>query len=187
MSLQFSAVLRQSQALAIINSLGPNPTLVLYQGTMPNNCETPTTDPIIATFNLPNPYFITQAGVNSLTGNWSAICTLAGTPNYFQLQNNGECILQGVVGCSFTAAWFNNTPYTVGTLVVNGDNVYNCIVSGTSSPTGPGPTGTGNGIVDNSCAWNYAGIFGDLNFAPPTFILGQMIVINAFNIIEGNQ
>ena len=186
--IQYSAALRQAIAEVLPTLLGTNPQLVLYQGTIPANCETASTDPIIAIFELPNPYFSTLNGSNTLVGTWTATCILAGTPNYFRLETSaGACILQGVVGYSFSTYWQINTNYTVGQLVVNGPYIYTCIVEGVSATSGLGPSGTGNGIVDGTVGWNYAGIFGDLNFNPPVFTLGETIPITVFQITTGNQ
>lgn len=52
------------------------------------------------------------------------------------------------------ALWQANTAYVVGNFVTNGPNVYICTIGGTSAGSG-GPTGTGNGIVDNGVTWNF--------------------------------
>ena len=51
-----------------------------------------------------------------------------------------------------TTAWVGSTAYTFGQKVVNGGQAYYCTASGTSAASG-GPTGTGTGIVDGTCAW----------------------------------
>ncbi len=51
-------------------------------------------------------------------------------------------------------AWAISTAYTAGDCVVNGGNVYQCTNSGTSAGSG-GPTGTGTGIVDGGCIWDF--------------------------------
>lgn len=58
------------------------------------------------------------------------------------------------------AAWAGTTAYKVGSVstagnfVTNGGNTYVCVQSGTSASAG-GPTGTGAGIADGTCVWNY--------------------------------
>ena len=53
-------------------------------------------------------------------------------------------------------AWVASTAYLVGDLVLNdsGSNVYECKTAGTSAGSG-GPTGTGSGISDGTCVWDY--------------------------------
>lgn len=54
-------------------------------------------------------------------------------------------------------AWANSTAYAVGDHVLNnGGKAYTCTTAGTSASTGGGPTGTGTGIVDGTCVWDYA-------------------------------
>ena len=53
--------------------------------------------------------------------------------------------------------WVISTAYTrAGDTVVNGANVYYLVTPGTSAASG-GPTGTGTGIADGTCVWNYLG------------------------------
>ena len=61
---------------------------------------------------------------------------------------------------STVTAWAQSTGYTNGTSSVvdlTSGNVYICRQTGTSSNTGTGPTGTGTGIVDGTCKWDYVG------------------------------
>jgi hypothetical protein len=53
-----------------------------------------------------------------------------------------------------TPAWAISTGYLIGQYVLNGDNAYQCMESGTSAGSG-GPTGTGAGITDGTCLWDY--------------------------------
>lgn len=54
--------------------------------------------------------------------------------------------------------WAPNTAYSVGSYVNNGGKSYQVATSGTSASSGPGPTGTGSGIVDNTVTWNYIAV-----------------------------
>lgn len=65
-------------------------------------------------------------------------------------------------------AWVGSTSYSVGTYRTNGGDVYVCTTAGTSASSG-GPTGTGSGIADGSCVWNYsrpayASVYGTVTF-----------------------
>lgn len=51
-------------------------------------------------------------------------------------------------------AWVASTVYVVNQKSVNNGIKYICTVGGTSASSG-GPTGTGNGIVDNGVTWNF--------------------------------
>lgn len=55
------------------------------------------------------------------------------------------------------AAWIKNTVYTQNVdYVANNGLTYKCTQTGTSeNTTGAGPTGTGTGIVDGTCTWDY--------------------------------
>ena len=83
------------------------------------------------------------------------------TDKLFACTSSGiwDVSLQGAV----TTAWAGSTGYQTGSATavasfVTNDSgkVYVCTVSGTSASSG-GPTGTGSGIVDGSCTWNYIG------------------------------
>jgi hypothetical protein len=53
--------------------------------------------------------------------------------------------------------WAISTAYAyTGEIVINGTNAYVLKVAGTSAGAG-GPTGTGTGIADNTCTWDYIG------------------------------
>ena len=61
------------------------------------------------------------------------------------------------------APWTKATAYGVGDRVVSdgapGTRIYTCVVAGTSAAAAPGPAGTGAGIADNTCTWDYTGPF----------------------------
>jgi hypothetical protein len=50
--------------------------------------------------------------------------------------------------------WTGLTAYVVGQILTNLVRDYVCVTSGTSAISG-GPTGTGTGIVDGTCVWDY--------------------------------
>lgn len=69
----------------------------------------------------------------------------AGAASYWQCTTSGR----------LAPAWVGATAYTAGRLVFNDTNkIYECVTGGTSAGVG-GPTGTGTGIVDGTCVWNY--------------------------------
>jgi hypothetical protein len=58
------------------------------------------------------------------------------------------------------SAWASSTAYTIGQRVTNSGNAYQCIQSGTSSGSPPGPTGTtlGATIIDGGAEWVFLGV-----------------------------
>lgn len=50
--------------------------------------------------------------------------------------------------------WAINTTYKAGQFVSNGGNYYRCVTTGLSAGAG-GPSGTTDGIEDNTCVWDY--------------------------------
>ena len=66
-------------------------------------------------------------------------------------------ITAGLTAAISPAAWAPTTAYTLGKYVKNGTGpvkVYKCVKAGTSAGSG-GPTGTGSGITDGTCKWDY--------------------------------
>jgi hypothetical protein len=66
-------------------------------------------------------------------------------------------IVDGLKAALVPAAWAPTTAYTVGEYRKNDTTpvkVYRCTDGGTSAGSG-GPTGTGSGIVDGGCTWDY--------------------------------
>jgi hypothetical protein len=51
-------------------------------------------------------------------------------------------------------AWQPGHDYVVDDKVINGANIYKCVVGGHSAASG-GPTGIGSGIVDNTATWDW--------------------------------
>lgn len=89
--------------------------------------------------------------------------------NLFATASTGAPFLAKTAATIATlSAWAPTTAYSAqsgatvgvavaGSLVTNDSGkIYYCTQSGTSAGSG-GPTGTGTGIVDGTCAWNYVG------------------------------
>ena len=72
---------------------------------------------------------------------FNANTTLASQPSY-----SARCAIAGL--------WAASTVFAAGDEVVNGTDAYICTTGGTSAASG-GPTGTGSGITDNTCVWDY--------------------------------
>jgi hypothetical protein len=56
-------------------------------------------------------------------------------------------------------AWAQSTSYTLGNQILANGNIYACVVAGTSSDSGNGPSAGigGNAIVDGTATWTYLG------------------------------
>src|SRR6185312_3647964 len=69
-----------------------------------------------------------------------------------------------------TTAWAQSTGYTINVSYVfaNGAS-YLCKTTGTSAATGTGPSGTGTGISDGTCTWDYTPAIGTGD--PTKFVL----------------
>lgn len=52
-------------------------------------------------------------------------------------------------------AWAPSMPYAPGRQVTNGGNIYLSTGPGRSANGGAGPAGTGGGIIDGTCNWNF--------------------------------
>jgi len=68
-------------------------------------------------------------------------------------------------GTAGIPAWVATTTYAIGNRVKNGSNVYVCTTAGTSAGSG-GPTGTGTGITDNTCVWDFVVALGSPGDGP---------------------
>lgn len=64
---------------------------------------------------------------------------------------------QDWIKATTTPSWAPATVYPLGARVLNdvGTKTYRCTQAGTSANAGPGPTGPGGAIADNSCVWAY--------------------------------
>lgn len=58
---------------------------------------------------------------------------------------------------SSPVAWATSTAYVIDDYVVNSGLYFVCTRSGTSAPSGSGPSGVGMGISDGSVVWSYSG------------------------------
>lgn len=66
---------------------------------------------------------------------------------------------------ALATAWANGVAYALGDLRSSDGNIYVCVLAGTSGVTAP--TGTGDGISDDVCLWNFVG--DGLSFASVNF------------------
>jgi hypothetical protein len=84
-----------------------------------------------------------------------------------------------VSGVACATPWQPNTSFaTSGTQVSNLGNVYELTQSGTSAPTGPGPTGQGSNIVDNQCRWNFVAVQAVFQEFGRVIVKGKATLVN---------
>ncbi|MEE8206862.1 MAG: hypothetical protein V3T82_07925 [Nitrospinaceae bacterium] len=97
--------------------------------------------------------YLDENGDDSFTltpsGTTGAI-TVVASADLFLVTDIGRIIRIGFLGTD----WAASTAYVVDDLRVANENVYRCKIAGTSGTTG-GPSGTGLGIPDGTCAWDF--------------------------------
>lgn len=99
---------------------------------------------------VPSPSTVTQT-ITGTTG------TSIPSGNVVAVVTTGVAfVTQATVTIAAVTAWAGTTGYTTGDRRKNGGNIYRCASSGTSAGSG-GPTGTGTGISDGSCSWDFLG------------------------------
>jgi hypothetical protein len=82
-----------------------------------------------------------------------------GTPYEFTSDSSAmvQEIVEGLAAAVNATGWQASTGYSLGDHVsCDGGKVYVCRTAGTSAG-GSGPTGTGSGISDGTCTWDYLG------------------------------
>lgn len=83
---------------------------------------------------------------------------------------------------SAAPAWAGSTSYTSGAYRANGANIYRCVTGGTSASSG-GPTGTGTGITDGTVTWDwYCSANADIQLDSLEVTAGQTVTINSATI-----
>ena len=80
------------------------------------------------------------------------------TTSVFEMAGGPGTNLIGCYAHDFPGGnWIPNYAFSAGTQILNGSNLYICTVAGVTAASG-GPTGTGTGIGDGTCVWNYVGM-----------------------------
>jgi len=99
--------------------------------------------------NIENTTLTPSATTGTITITASATTGINGGDG-FQSTDVGRIVRIGHVA----SAWAASTSYSVGDVVRNNDNIYECIRAGTSAGSG-GPDGEGDSIVDNGVTWKF--------------------------------
>jgi hypothetical protein len=163
---------------AVETAIGASPVLKILNGAMPANVGVADAGTVLATFALPSDWMAAAAsGAKDKSGTWQdASADASGLARYYRIYANGgtPCHYQGLV----SQAWQASTAYILNQHINNGGNVYRCATAGTSAGSG-GPTGTGTGITDGTCTWDYVGV-AELVLDNTNIATGQPVTINTY-------
>lgn len=186
MTLQYSVAVRNAQLDALEAAIGTSPLLRVYDAAPPANCAAAAAGTVLAEVSLPSDWMATaSAGDKALAGVWEdASANASGFGRYYRILNTAgnTAHIQGPVSQN----WAGSTPYSVGQQVNNGGNVYVCTVAGISASSG-GPSGTGTGISDGACTWNYVqSADGGMVLNNTSIAVSQSVTITGFTITAGN-
>lgn len=185
MTVQKSTALRNAEANQFESVAGASAKLQLRSGAQPADCATAASGTLIAEMALPSDWLgAASAGAVAKAGTWSVAAALAGTIGHFRFVDNAgtTCHMQGSASY-VAAAWAATTAYNLGDKKRNGGRVYTCTTAGTSAGSG-GPTGTGTGITDGSCVWNYVSEYGDMQFDNVVVEAGQIVTATTFTATQ---
>ena len=180
--MQLSATVRNALLDSIETAIGVSPTMKIFDGAMPANVATADAGTVLGTLTLPSDWMAAaNASAKAKSGTWQdAGADASGLARYYRIYAGATCHLQGLCGQN----WAGSTVYVLNQHVVNGNNVYKCTTAGTSASSG-GPTGTGTGITDGTCVWDYVGpkemVLDNTNVAA-----GQQITVNTYQWNAGN-
>lgn len=165
-------------------TLGTAPKFQLFAGTMPANTAAADAGTKVVDSALPSDFMAAAASRSKAkSGTWSLTGIATGEARYYRVYNSAgtRCDWQGLVGQN----WAASTVYPLNKHVINdGGKVYVCTTAGTSAGSG-GPTGTGSGITDGTCVWNYVGVV-DATMDNTSIANGQAATVTAFTINDGN-
>jgi uncharacterized phage protein gp47/JayE len=84
---------------------------------------------------------------------------------------------------SMVNVWANSTAYAINAYGYNSGNLYICTTAGTSAATGTGPAGTGTGIADGTCVWNYVSVFAGYGTTNIPIDIFQVAQCNASDVV----
>lgn len=182
MSLQLSTAIRNARLDAIEQAVGASPVLEIRSGSVPADCAAADSGVVLASMALPADWMAAASnGSIAKNGAWEdASANANGLAGHFRIKAGAVCHLQGLA----SQPWAASAPFSLNQHVNNNGLVYKCVAAGTSAGSG-GPTGTGAGIGDGSCAWDYVGTT-DLVLDNGNIATGQQISITAFTITDPN-
>lgn len=182
MALQLSTAIRDARLNAIEQTVGASPILEIRSGPLPADCAAADAGVVLASMALPADWMAAASnGSAAKNGVWEdAAANANGLAGHFRIKAGATCHLQGLA----SQPWAASAPFSLNQQVNNNGLVYKCVTAGTSASSG-GPTGTGAGITDGSCVWDYVGT-ADLVLDNGNIASGQQISINSFIISDPN-
>jgi len=187
MALQHSVTVRNAQLDAIETTTGTAPRLRMYHSAAkPADCSTAAVGTVGADMTLPSDWLAAaSSGSKALSGTWQdTSADSGGMFRYWRIWDSTltTCHSQGPL-CQ---TWTISTGYVLDHHVSNSGNIYICTTAGTSAGSG-GPTGTGTGITDGSCVWNYVeSAEGRIPLDNVNVTTGQSVTVTNFTITAGN-
>lgn len=181
---QKSDTIANGQLALYESTIGTSPIFRLRNGTKPANCAASRAGTILASATLPSDWMANPSSrVVAKTGTWEdTAADNSGWATHWEIMDSTgtTCHLQGLV----SQAWQASTAYVLNQQVNINSRVYKCTTAGTSASSG-GPSGTGTGISDGSCVWDYVGpesmVMTNTNIAS-----GQDVLVSTFGITAGN-
>ena len=129
------------------------------------------------------------SGTYSLLANWaSSITNVPWTTTQLNtVITNGPL---SIIYSGNTPAWSNNsgagTAYVKGNYVVSAGNIYWESATSCTGATTVGPTGTGSGISDGTCSWNYVTTSYVLGVNPATWAISTAFSESGYTVANGN-
>lgn len=180
MAMAFSVAARNGALDAVEVAVGASAILKIRTGAKPADCAAADAGTVLAAATLPSDWMAAASSASKAkSGTWQdASADASGFGRHFRLYANDgtTCHIQGLV----SQTWTISTVYATGQQVHNGGNVYLCTTGGTSAGSG-GPTGTGTGITDGACVWDYVGTQ-DMALDNTSITAGQQVTITAFTL-----
>lgn len=182
--MQLSEAVRNARLDAVETTIGTAPVLRILSGAIPATCATAQSGTLLASPTVPSDWMgAASAGAKSGSSlPWAdSSADATGEAGYYRILNTAAstCHAQGLV----SQAWAASTAFPLNRQVHNGGNVYQCTTAGTSAGSG-GPTGTGTGISDGSCAWAYLGTQ-EMTIQNGSIATGQPVSVTSFALTEG--
>lgn len=104
MGLQYAVDVRNAKLNAIVKSIGPSPTMKIWQGDKPSRCNSPDKGTLLASFRLPETWMLPGTdGAITKSGTWrDSSADGTGVPGYFRIYAGGQCKIQGTIGSEMT-------------------------------------------------------------------------------------
>lgn len=176
---------RISQIGAILTAQGGLPLLKIFGGNpqIPINCAAADPTTLLCTITLPSLPLAAANGVATMIPPWTGTVGMGGFAQCYRMYDaTPTCHVQGY--CS--EAWQPSTTYSVGQNISNINGVFTCTTGGVSASVGPGPSGTGSGILDGSVLWTFLTPSAEMVFSSTNLAPGLVLPVQSFSITAAN-